>query len=233
MTEEFVSVYRMHPLLPDDYEFHSLQPGQAVVKKTLTQIAGRDARGVVEQVGLTDLFYSFGIAHPGAITLHNYPEALRNLARGGEVKMDLAAIDILRDRERGVPRYNQFRRLMGMDAVEKFEDLSANKTWCEEMRAVYGNDLEAVDLQVGMYAEQPIPGFGFSETAFRVFLLMASRRLQSDRFFTTDYNKQTYTKAGLKWIEDATMTRVILRHFPAFNDLLRNQENAFAPWPRR
>ena len=39
----------------------------------------------------------------------------------------------------------------------------------------------------GLYAE-PLPeDFGFSETAFRVFILMASRRLKSDRFFTDDF----------------------------------------------
>jgi hypothetical protein len=231
MTEEFVAVYRMHPLLPDDYTFRSLQTGQVVAQHTLTELAGRQARGVVQQVDLTDLFYSFGVAHPGAITLHNYPRALQNLERNGEVKMDLAAIDILRDRERGIPRYNEFRRLMGLDPIEKFEDLSDNKNWCEEIRRVYNNDLEAVDLQVGMYAEPLIPGFGFSETAFRVFLLMASRRLQSDRFFTTDYNEQTYSKTGLRWIEDTTMVTVLTRHLPALQPLLRKQENAFAPWP--
>ena len=36
----------------------------------------------------------------------------------------------------------------------------------------------------GLYAE-PLPkGFGFSDTAFRVFILMASRRIKSDRFLT-------------------------------------------------
>ena len=50
---------------------------------------------------------------------------------------------------------------------------------------------------VGLYAE-PLPkGFGFSDTAFRVFILMASRRLKSDRFFTDDYDAGTYTQAGL------------------------------------
>ena len=33
-------------------------------------------------------------------------------------------------------------------------------------------------------------GFGFSDTAFRVFILMASRRLKSDRFFTTDWRTE-------------------------------------------
>ena len=45
----------------------------------------------------------------------------------------------------------------------------------EADRAGYGNDAKEVDLMTGLYAE-PLPkGFGFSETAFRVFVL-ASRR---------------------------------------------------------
>ncbi len=35
-------------------------------------------------------------------------------------------------------------------------------------------------------AEDFPEGFAFSDTAFRIFILMASRRLNSDRFFT-DY----------------------------------------------
>ena len=37
---------------------------------------------------------------------------------------------------------------------------------------------------VGMFAEPKPKGFGFSDTAFRVFVLMASRRIEADRFFT-------------------------------------------------
>ena len=67
---------------------------------------------------------------------------------------------------------------------------------------------------VGLYAE-PLPkGFGFSDTAFRVFILMASRRLKSDRFFTSDYNAEIYTQAGLDWIDETTMIDVLLRHYP-------------------
>ena len=49
---------------------------------------------------------------------------------------------------------------------------------------------------VGLYAE-PLPkGFGFSDTAFRVFILMASRRLKSDRFFTRDYTPRRTRRKG-------------------------------------
>lgn len=231
MTEEFVAVYRMHPLMPDEFTFRSLQSGQVLQARKLPQVADHHARELMEQIHLADLFYSFGVSHPGAITLHNYPHFLQNLERNGEVKMDLAAVDILRDRERGVPRYNKFRELMGLDPIEKFEDLSDNPEWNEQIRHIYHYDINSVDLQVGMFAEPLIKGMGFSETAFRVFLLMASRRLQSDRFFTTDYNEHTYTRAGLDWIEQTTMTTVLTRHLPQLKPLLSKVENAFAPWP--
>src|SRR5207248_3631592 len=71
---------------------------------------------------------------------------------------------------------------------------------------------------VGMYAETPPKGFGFSDTAFRVFVLMASRRLNSDRFFTTDYDFRVYTQAGIDWVNRNDMTSVLLRHYPELTD---------------
>ena len=53
----------------------------------------------------------------------------------------------------------------------------------------------------GLYAE-PLPeGFGFSDTAFRVFILMASRRLKSDRFFTDDFKPEIYTEFGIDYLQ--------------------------------
>jgi hypothetical protein len=84
---------------------------------------------------------------------------------------------------------------------------------------------------IGLYAEPRPRGFGFSDTAFRVFLLMASRRLKSDRFFTVDYRPEVYTPAGLRWIEDATMSGILLRHHPELGAALHRVDNAFQPWP--
>jgi Animal haem peroxidase len=107
---------------------------------------------------------------------------------------------VLRNRERGVPRYNEFRRLLHMKAPKTFEGLTPNPVWAQELREVYDGDIEKVDLLVGSYAE-PLPeGFAFSDTAFRIFILMASRRLWSDRFFTDSYKPETYTRrASTGW----------------------------------
>ena len=179
---------------------------------------------------MQDVFYSFGITHPGAIQLHNYPNWLRELKRPDGRLVDVAAIDVLRDRERGVPRYNRFRELLHLPRFESFDELTQNTAWADELRDVYDNDIDKVDAMVGMLAETLPEGFGFSNTAFRVFILMASRRLQSDRFFTDDYGPDVYTPLGIAWVENTTMTDVILRHFPALKTRLRADTNAFRPW---
>ncbi|MDQ3252261.1 MAG: heme peroxidase, partial [Actinomycetota bacterium] len=93
-------------------------------------------------------------------------------------------------------------------------------------------EVDRVDLTVGLYAE-PVPeGFGFSDTAFRIFILMASRRLNSDRFLNNYYNSMIYTQTGLDWIDDNDMSTVLLRHFPDLLPALRKVRNAFAPWSR-
>ena len=200
-------------------------------ERTFRDLGVRDVRDRIDEVGFVDAFYSFGIAHPGAITLHNYPRFLQELHKPDDTVVDLAAIDVLRIRERGVPRYNEFRRLFHLKPAATFEELTDNPAWAAELREVYG-DVEKVDLMIGLYAE-PLPqGFGFSDTAFRVFILMASRRLKSDRFFTRDYNAETYTQTGLDWIDRTTMSDVLLRHYPALAPALQGVDNAFAPWKR-
>ena len=67
---------------------------------------------------------------------------------------------------------------------------------------------------VGLYTEKPPDGFAISDTAFRVFILMASRRLKSDRFFTYDYRPEVYSQEGLDWIERNTLASVLCRHYP-------------------
>ena len=232
LTEEFASVYRMHPLMPDDYAFHSLATGRLLETQSLPDLSGRRTPDITERVTMQDLFYSFGISHPGAITLHNYPRHLQNLTRDNNEHLDLAAVDILRDRERGVPRYNQFRRLLRKDPVKSFDELTDNPEWRKQIKAVYNGDIEKVDLMTGLYAEPLPPGFGFSETAFRIFILMASRRLKSDRFFTDSWKPEVYTEFGLDYVDQNSMLTVIQRHYPHLTPALAGVTNAFHPWKK-
>jgi hypothetical protein len=231
LTEEFVAVYRMHPLMPDGLEVRTLRDDAVAAEHPLHELTEPHVRTRLAEAELDDLFYSFGTAHPGALTLHNFPRFLQELTRPGLPNVDLAAADILRTRERGVLRYNDFRRMFRLTPAASFEELTDNAVWAEELRQVYG-DVERVDLMVGMYAEPKPRGFGFSDTAFRVFILMASRRLESDRFLTTDFRPEVYTETGMSWVHDNTMRTVLLRHFPALQPCLAGVANPFAPWTR-
>ncbi len=230
MTEEFTAIYRLHPLLPDEYKICSRETGALIKNMDLVDIQGNGTRTAMDDIAMADLFYSFGIQHPGALRLHNYPKALQRIERiDGEI-LDLAAVDILRDRERGVPRYNEYRKLCHMKPVKTFEELTDNKEWAEQIKSVYQGQIDRVDLMVGMMAE-PLPkGFGFSDTRFRIFILMASRRLKSDRFFTTDYTPEVYTQLGLDWIDQNNFSSVLLRHYPQLAPALQGVNNSFSPW---
>ena len=231
MTEEFVSVYRMHPLMPDDFAFHRLRDDSHIATHALPAVSGRESRAVLESIDLDDLFYSFGVLHPGALVLHNYPRHLQDLTLDSGEHLDLAMVDLLRDRERGLPRYCAFRRLLHMPAPRTFAELTKDPRWARELAEVY-DTVEDVDLMVGMFAEAPPPGFGFSDTAFRVFILMASRRLKSDRFYTTHFTPEVYTPQGIAWVQGNSMLDVLRRHHPALAPILDQLDNAFAPWPR-
>ena len=235
LTEEFVTVYRMHPLMPDHFTIVSAETGKGLANAELPELAGRRGLEFLDRFSVPDLFYSFGIHHPGAVRLHNYPKFLQNLTQDNGDRFDLGTIDILRDRERGVPRYNRFRELLHKAPIRSFEELTDKPEWAAELKRVYKNDLSMVDTMVGMLAEPLLEGMGFSDTAFRIFLLMASRRLKSDRFLSRDYRPEIYTKQGLAWVEENTMKSVISRHFPQVAFAMKgiDDDNAFKPWKPR
>lgn len=232
LTEEFTAVYRMHPLLRDDFEVRDADTDQVVGVTTLPEHSFAGATAVTDNYGVSDLMYSFGRTHPGLLELNNYPDFLMNFPFEEGVPMtDLGAVDIIRDRERGIPRYNEFRRQIGLKPVTDFTDITPDTELAEKMRDLYNDDIEALDVMIGSFAEgyRP-PGYGFGETSFQIFIAMASRRLMADRFFTEDYTAETYTQEGLDWIDDVTFTRVLVRNFPELAGRLENVENGFFPW---
>jgi hypothetical protein len=235
LTEEFVSVYRMHTLMPDHFTISSAETGKGLANAELPELSGSRGIEFLKRFSPADLLYSFGTHHPGAVRLHNFPKFLQNLVQDNGDRFDLGAVDILRDRERGVPRYNRFRRLLHKAPVRSFEEITDKPEWADQLKRVYKNDLEMVDTMVGLMAEPLQEGMGFSETAFRVFLLMASRRLKSDRFLSRDYRPEIYTKQGIDWVEENSMKSIISRHFPAAAFAMEgiDDDNAFKPWKPR
>ncbi|MBK8505693.1 MAG: peroxidase [Saprospiraceae bacterium] len=231
LTQEFVEVYRMHSLLPESLKIRDLISNEIVdlpIANTRQAASGK----CTDRFGMPNLFYSFGSQNPGQLVLNNYPRFMQELSIPGNPVYDLGAVDILRARERGVPRYNAFRRAMGLNPIKCFEDLSTNAEHIRLLKEAYQNDVELIDLMIGGLAEEHRPqGFAFGETIFQIFLLNATRRLQADRFYTSCYTAEYYTQAGLDWIDRNNLKSVLLRHYPDLAKTgLSNISNAFEPW---
>ncbi|CBI15541.3 hypothetical protein VitviT2T_025796 [Vitis vinifera] len=246
LTEEFVSVYRMHALLPDELHIRDTNSSNTasegecpplIEEVPMREMVGLEGEKRLSKIGMEKMMVSMGHQASGAMALWNYPSWMRNLVAhdvNGEDRpdlVDMAALEIYRDRERGVARYNEFRRNLLMIPISKWEDLTDDEKVVEALCEVYGDDVEKLDLLVGLHAEKKIKGFAICETAFFIFLLIASRRLEADRFFTTNFNSQTYTRSGLDWVNKTeTLQDVLDRHFPDMTKKWMRCSSAFSVW---
>ncbi|KAI3722332.1 hypothetical protein L2E82_33365 [Cichorium intybus] len=244
LTEEFTSVYRMHSMLPDQLFVRDIisKPGpnkslKLSKKIDMINLIGKNGEKELAYLGFIRQMVSMGHQACGALELWNYPMWLRDIVPqniDGTDRMnhvDLPSLEIYRDRERNVARYNDFRRSLLLIPISKWEDLTDDKEAIDTMREVYNDDVEQLDLLVGMAAEKKIKGFAISETAFIIFIIMASRRLEADRFYTSDYNEEVYTKKGLEWVNTTeSLQDVLNRHYPDMTESWMNSTSAFSVW---
>jgi len=306
--EEFTSVYRLHPLVPDLIEYRDLSkdPNQIVEKVAVINTFEGKATDAMHTGGMANWGLSLGRQRLGLLTLHNHPQFMQNITLPRfdtpTKQIDLAALDIIRDREHGVPRFNEFRRQYGLRQLTSYDDFmdpavralpaddptrKPQQQAVDELRQLYGthtcdaskvitdaqlnedgtpindclghpngsviDNIEDVDTVVGYLAEFRRPhGFAISETQFVVFILNASRRLFSDRFFTSSFRPEFYTQLGVEWVTNngpgpaqiekgtpnghvqpvSPLKRILIRNIPELKAELDPVVNAFDPWAR-
>ncbi|BBN06505.1 fatty acid alpha-dioxygenase [Marchantia polymorpha subsp. ruderalis] len=244
LTEEFTSVYRMHPLLPEKIEIRDLRKAPKIKNEPvlieevpLGEMIGTAGIKKARGYGIKTLLMSMGNQPSGALTLFNYPTWMRDLevtdASGVRRTdhVDMAALEIYRDRSRRVYRYNEFRKRLFMPTIKSWSDLTDDRETIAILTDVYGNDVEKCDVLVGLLAEKKIKGYAISETAFYIFLLMATRRLEATPLFTTNFNEATFTKEGLHWVNTTEgLKDVLLRHHPEVVKSWMPASSAFSIW---
>ena len=86
-------------------------------------------------------------------------------------RIDLAVIDLYCDPERGISRFNDFRRAIRLQPFKAWEALTSEKgkitPMADKLEAIYGpapHGIENCDLLVGDLYENKIKGFAISET---------------------------------------------------------------------
>jgi len=245
LTEEFAAVYRLHPLCPpgvilesDDNE--SFEDSSFVPFAELLGTKGRDImrRSSDMPVALMKSMYNYPC---GALVGSNYPDAFRtvsptdNFGKELDMRIDLAAMDLYRDRERGIPTFNDFRRNLHLKPYKTWDDLTGGDLKAaRKLQLIYGEapaGIEKCDLLVGDLYEKKLKGFAISETSFIVFVLMATRRLEADPFLHELYDEEHYTEFGLEYIEETEgLIDILQRHYPEVAaPFVERKQSAFKP----
>ncbi|HEY6393721.1 MAG TPA: peroxidase family protein [Bryobacteraceae bacterium] len=164
--EEFISVYRLHPLVPDLIEYRDLKgdPNKIAARLPVVETFRGKATEAMHSRGLANWGLSIGRQRVGLLTLRNYPMFLQNLKmdrlESTTKQIDVAALDLIRDREHGTPRFNEFRRQYGLRQLTSFDDfldpsakLSAGDRQEQQdrvktMREIYGQHVCDISKQI-------------------------------------------------------------------------------------
>jgi hypothetical protein len=150
-------------MVPDMLEFRELNDPNAIRKRipVIDTFRGK-ATARMHEGGLASWALTMGRQRLGQLQLRNHPQFLQNLDLRPRLdsKIDVAALDIIRDRERGVPRFNEFRRQIGLKELTSFDDfinrrlpedpaeLTEHRDLVKALREVYGQHRCDASLQI-------------------------------------------------------------------------------------
>jgi len=141
--------------------------------------------------------------------------------------VDLGALDIVRERERKVPRLNDFRRIFNLPPYLTIDHLAGHDPEiCQKLKDIYGC-IEKVDTTVGVLVEKKSEGFIIPQTIYSLFIHQTIRRIECDRFLTKCFNEKYYTKFGLEYVKTTSFASVLNRHYP---ELTPKEPNTFFHW---
>lgn len=137
------------------------------------------------------------------------------------MRVDLAALNIQRGRDHGVPRYNQLRREYGLTAYTDFAQISKDAQVQRSLSDAYGGDIEKIDPWVGGLAEDHrAPGsLGelFSTAWEQEFSRMRDGNrfyFENDKYFGDDLLQKSETVRQLlaEKGKGGTMRRILLKN---------------------
>jgi hypothetical protein len=238
-VEEFPDVYRLHTMVRDAYLLRHLEagPDQEVTVRLLKSEALVDtidfkSRAALSRHAPADWMLTFLVESAGALTINNTPDALRNLTTQDGRKIDLAAVDVIRTRERlEASTYAKFTMRLGEKPPATFLELTGgNQEAADRLAAVY-KSVDDVDMQIGILAERKPEGFALGNRQFKVFVLSAPARLKNDRFLSEQYGSATYGASGIEYVEHTNFSNLVERHYPSLRPAVEGVKNAFAPLP--
>lgn len=125
------------------------------------------------------------------------------------VALDLAAINIQRGRDHGIPPYHDFRAYCNLSAAHTFEGLKneiKNPEIREKLRRLYGSPLN-IDLFPALMVEDLVPGSRLGPTLMCLLSTQFKRLRDGDRLWYE--NPGVFSPAQLTQIKQTSLARIL------------------------
>ncbi|XP_024116960.1 peroxidasin isoform X1 [Oryzias melastigma] len=125
------------------------------------------------------------------------------------VALDLAAMNVQRGRDHGIPPYNDYRTFCNLSSAQTFEDLRneiKNPIVREKLQRLYGTP-QNIDLFPALMAEDLIPGSRLGPTLTCLLATQFKLVRNGDRFWYE--NPGVFTPAQLTQLKQASLARVL------------------------
>jgi len=152
-------------------------------------------------------------------------DEIRNFLFGppGAGGLDLAALDIQRGRDHGLPDFNSLREFYGLDRIESFDDISSDPEVQAALEQLYG-DVDNIDAWIGGIAEDHLDGSSVGETVDAVVANQFIRLRDGDRFFyTNDAALRTSLVKNVIDLNSISLSEIIRQN----TDITNLQDNVF------
>ena len=136
---------------------------------------------------------------------------VRNFLFGppGAGGLDLAAININRGRERGLPDFNTYREVLGLTPYNDFREICQDVEVVEALQSNYSN-VNDIDPWVGLLAESHMDDALFGETVMAFMHRQFSAIRDGDRFYYE--NDDALSEEEKAAIKVTTMRDVVMRN---------------------
>lgn len=186
------------PAIANAFSTAMFRVGHTMLNEDL--LLGGDGGTLVGSVSLSDAFFKpsqmmqqpelveqvlMGLSMQSAQEIDtNLVDEVRNklFTPNGTVGMDLAALNIERGRDHGLPDYNTLREAYGLDAVSSFADISSDGEVQQALSELYGS-VDNIDPWVGALSEDHIDGASVGELISVALIDQFVRIRDGDRFF--------------------------------------------------
>jgi len=144
---------------------------------------------------------------------------LRNFLFDPPVSMDLAAINIQRGHDLGLPTLNETRETLGLTPYSDFSQITSDQGTVSALEKVFGS-VDQVDLWTGGLSEGHAAGAMVGETFQQITAHQFEALRDGDRFW---YQEQGFDAQTLHKIEHTTLSDIIERD----TDTKAMQDDAF------